>query len=303
MPLPEKLRQLLQATIGDEPQEEGIQPSMDPMDFIAPHQVAKLGVSSLAKLARAKAMKDVAKSKIPYGAAKAEEFLGAIEAAKKANPRIAENLSPYSVADLEGAKQFLSPDKASGYSIKPGGELVNVFSSSKGRGDELVKSAVDQGALHLDAFDPYLPKLYGKHGFKEVSREPNWTKGGPDVVFMRKPGSLEPVAMGQKELESLNPALARFKATGEMSPQIAQAERRGVKALESISAREEAAAARRTEAMAQGRDLLDESAALQKPTAEGMASRIDKTSVINDEPPTIDLTPMFEELKKKLGKK
>jgi hypothetical protein len=80
---------------------------------------------------------------------------------------------------------FLNQDKNSGYALKDG-ELVSVFAVTKGAGDDIVRSAISNGATSLDCFDGYLPKFYARHGFKEVKREPNWTAGGPDVVYMRR---------------------------------------------------------------------------------------------------------------------
>jgi hypothetical protein len=54
----------------------------------------------------------------------------------------------------------------------------------RGRGDALVSDAIARGAKHLNCFDGYLPTLYARHGFVEVRREPNWTEGGPDIVYM-----------------------------------------------------------------------------------------------------------------------
>lgn len=89
--------------------------------------------------------------------------------------------------DVEGTRYFLTEDFDSGYAIRPTGELVMVFSRVKGRGDQLVASAVANGAYRLDCFDGYLPELYKRHGFAEYDREANWTPGGPDVVYMYSP--------------------------------------------------------------------------------------------------------------------
>lgn len=81
----------------------------------------------------------------------------------------------------------LSLDGRSGYAVRYDGELIYVFSTVKGRGDALVADAVRVcRANRLDCFDGYLPTLYGRHGFTETRREPNWTPGGPDVVYMSR---------------------------------------------------------------------------------------------------------------------
>lgn len=95
------------------------------------------------------------------------------------------------------AQPFLAPDGLSGFAIKPDGELISVFSLVSGRGDELVAAAVERGATKLDCFEPYLPRLYARHGFREVERyqwddqyaPANWDyekNGRPDVVVMER---------------------------------------------------------------------------------------------------------------------
>lgn len=86
-----------------------------------------------------------------------------------------------------GTVYYLSEDFDSGYAIRANGELVHVFSRVPGRGDQLVESAVENGAYRLDCFDGYLPSLYARHGFVEYDREDNWTPGEPDVVYMYRP--------------------------------------------------------------------------------------------------------------------
>lgn len=74
-----------------------------------------------------------------------------------------------------------------GFIVKSDGELVGLFSSIKGRGPDLVLAAINSGATHLDCFDGYLVKFYGQLGFVEYDRQPNWTPGGPAVVYMALP--------------------------------------------------------------------------------------------------------------------
>ena len=112
------------------------------------------------------------------------------------------NIHPYSSKEYSQMKTFLSPDGKSGYALKPDGELVSVFSLEKGRGDNLVRHAVSEGASKLDAYDirNKLPDLYKKHGFEEMSRSkfnPEYAEDldilkneQPDFVTMeRKPKS------------------------------------------------------------------------------------------------------------------
>lgn len=118
--------------------------------------------------------------------AKPDEFHSAIGEAQRANPRIEEFVHRYSPEELKDMKTFLTADKQSGFAVKPDGDIVSVFSAAKGRGDELVDKAIEMGGTKLDAFDGYLTKeLYPRHGFVEYKREPNWTPGEPDVVYMK----------------------------------------------------------------------------------------------------------------------
>ena len=91
--------------------------------------------------------------------------------------------APAEIYNYQG-KCYLSHDKNSGYMIKDDGDLVLVFSMVKGRGDTIVRHAVKNGAIKLDCFDGYLVDLYSGHGFVVHKREPNWTDGEPDVVYM-----------------------------------------------------------------------------------------------------------------------
>lgn len=112
-----------------------------------------------------------------YGRARSESSL------------IAENTSPYDHHD--GTRYRLATDGLGnrwGYAVRADGELVFVFSTVKGRGDEIVRSAIEAGAVYLDCFDGHLPTLYARHGFVEVARVPNWNPEGPDVVYMSLPG-------------------------------------------------------------------------------------------------------------------
>lgn len=126
--------------------------------------------------------------------AAAKAFAESVEAARAARPDVVKNVSQYTPEEYAKMRTFLSPDKKSGFALKPtdkGDELVNVFSSEKGlnRGDKIMSESVDRGAQTLDALDGYLPKRYEQHGFKEYKREPNWTPGEPDVVYMSQPNN------------------------------------------------------------------------------------------------------------------
>lgn len=113
-----------------------------------------------------------------------ESFLAAASAARATLPH-ADALSPLPDAhNLDGARCYLSEDGRSGFLVTADGDAQQLFSTARGRGDALVCEAIKAGARTLDCFDGYLSALYARHGFVVVRREPNWTPGGPDVVYM-----------------------------------------------------------------------------------------------------------------------
>lgn len=130
-----------------------------------------------------------------------ELFAKVVEEARQLSDAHKANIMPYGVEDYKKMKTFLSPDQKSGYALKDLDELVSVFSKERGRGDDIVRSAVERGAKRLDAYDigGKLPELYGRHGFKESKRlkfDPQYAsdevkdylmKHKPDVVYMNRP--------------------------------------------------------------------------------------------------------------------
>jgi hypothetical protein len=80
-------------------------------------------------------------------------------------------------------RYFLSGDGMCGYGIV-NGELVGVHSRIHGHGADIMRSAIKNGATHLDCFDGFLPEFYARFGFTETRREANWSENGPDVVYM-----------------------------------------------------------------------------------------------------------------------
>ena len=76
-------------------------------------------------------------------------------------------------------------DGRGGFVISRDNEILALHSNNKGDGNVLVWEAKQRGGTNLNCFDiPHLIKLYERHGFKEVKREPNWIDGGKDVVYM-----------------------------------------------------------------------------------------------------------------------
>ena len=78
---------------------------------------------------------------------------------------------------------FLHEDGKNGF-ILDNGDLQSVFSTNN-QGKRSVWLAIAKGAVTLDCFDGFLPDWYPHFGFEEYKREPNWTPGEADVVFMR----------------------------------------------------------------------------------------------------------------------
>jgi len=121
-------------------------------------------------------------------------YFDALALAQGESERIKSATSPAQELLSEDAEYYLSGDCKSGYGVTRQGELIGVFSLVKGRGEKLVSEAILlDGASKLSCFDGFLPGFYKQFGFVEWMREPNWTEGGPDVVYMRLevPGLLE----------------------------------------------------------------------------------------------------------------
>lgn len=114
------------------------------------------------------------------------EVFGHVFEGARLHTMIAEATSEFEPS--EGALYALAVDGLSGYAVRADGELTNVFSVERGRGDGIVTSALSSGAVYLDCFDGYLPEFYARHGFEVNARVPNWTPGEPDVVYMSLSG-------------------------------------------------------------------------------------------------------------------
>jgi hypothetical protein len=108
------------------------------------------------------------------------------ESARADSAKIREATSPYST--VRGTLYYLWSDgfDHAGYGIRPDGELVNVFATTRGLGDAIVTDAIAHGATHLDVFEGHCSDLYARYGFTETRREPNWNDGGPDVLWMSR---------------------------------------------------------------------------------------------------------------------
>ena len=116
-----------------------------------------------------------------------ETFTRAFYAARLADDNIREATS-VEVAERTGMYRlaYAHGQVVGGYAVQVNAdfriELCNLW--GPGYGSRLVSDALDNGAEVLDCFDGFLPEFYARHGFVETSREPNWTPGAPDVVYM-----------------------------------------------------------------------------------------------------------------------
>jgi hypothetical protein len=107
-------------------------------------------------------------------------------------------LTPHSPDDYikMEAELYLSNSKSSGFGLKPGGELISVFSlPGANEGDDAVKAAKKFGAQKLECLGEFLREFYEWHGF-EVKQYASWDDkyrpvewnekvyGRPNVYYM-----------------------------------------------------------------------------------------------------------------------
>jgi hypothetical protein len=130
-----------------------------------------------------------------FYAVRSNAYAAALAEAKTVSPAIAHNVDePPQPFTNFGHYCLLTDDAKTGYYLKPNDgeysyELCGVFSLVKGRGGDILTHACSMadaaGAmLTLNCFDGYLVELYGRYGFIEYERTPNWTVGEPDIVHM-----------------------------------------------------------------------------------------------------------------------
>jgi len=168
---------------------------------------------------------------LKHEAANAEEFTKIVDQVRaNPNPMYSANITPYTAEDYSKFKTYLSPDKKSGYAVKPDGELISVFSLEKGRGESILDDAVlEKGAQKLDAFDinKKLPTLYGKYmdeterlKFADEYAPKDWKYdqlGRPDVVMMKlNPEKVKKAQAGQQQVAQVPAKPGTLKS--ELSP-------------------------------------------------------------------------------------
>lgn len=132
--------------------------------------------------------------------ADAKVFHGWAKAAKTSQGANGRAVDVHSPEDYSNMKMFSTVDGKAGYAVTRSGELTSVFKHKESSYENVAQRAAEHGAVvggatHLSAFDPKLPKMYTKGGFKVAGRVPfdpdykpaGWnmaTQGKPDVVFM-----------------------------------------------------------------------------------------------------------------------
>lgn len=116
-----------------------------------------------------------------------ETFARHLDYARATFPHIGTATSPASeLAKHADARWYVTPDHLSGFGVAPDGTLLGLHSQVRGRGPSLLREAEWLGATRLWCFDGFLVGLYERNGFVELERSPNWTPGGPDVVYMQR---------------------------------------------------------------------------------------------------------------------
>lgn len=106
----------------------------------------------------------------------AKEFFGSVTHA--------ERLSAFLAADCTFRCAVDGTDKRGGYMILSG-NLIGLHHVDPGRGDWLLRDAIDHGARRLECFqEEHLVRLYERNGFVVTGRTANWTAGQPDILTM-----------------------------------------------------------------------------------------------------------------------
>lgn len=141
------------------------------------------------------------------GLAYAEEFRSLVVNACSSHGALGTSLHLYSASEYAGMKLFSDADGMAGFALN-GQDVVSVFCHRKRRKRHatrtMMKLAVLLGGIFLNAFDTFLPLLYGRCGFKTIARlawddrhtpegwdyeaARSFNGGRPDVVFMTHTG-------------------------------------------------------------------------------------------------------------------
>jgi len=154
-----------------------------------------------------------------------EYFARQLKKARASHGTIGKSVDVYSPDEYEGMRMAMTPAGDAGYVVKPDGEVASVVKAKgapiKDFAGAVLRRSKPQGGYWLNAFDTALPELYGRGGFRPVSRLPfaediargdwgdeatdafmaanaRYSGGRPDLVFMaRDPATPGPVVQGR----------------------------------------------------------------------------------------------------------
>jgi len=154
-------------------------------------------------------------------------FQDILKRAQDSQGPIGKQVDVYEPEEYEGMTLMASPNADAGFAITPEGEIVslvkNADSSMKGFASKSLAEAAPNGGVFLNAFDTFLTDLYGKNGYRAVSRIPfdedvmrdsigdeatdafmdaarDYNEGKPDLVFMVKDPDTTSYVRGEGEM-------------------------------------------------------------------------------------------------------
>jgi len=154
-----------------------------------------------------------------------EYFANQLQKARASHGPIGKSVDVYAPDEYEGMRMAMTPAGDAGYVVKPDGEVASVVKAKgapiKDFAGAVLRRSEPQGGYWLNAFDTALPEIYGRGGFRPVSRLPfaedlargdwgneatdafmaanaRYSGGRPDLVFMaRDPATPGPVMQGR----------------------------------------------------------------------------------------------------------
>lgn len=152
-------------------------------------------------------------------------FARQLNEARASHGPVGKSVDVYSPDEYAGTRMAMTPAGDAGYVVKPDGEVASVVkkrgSPFKDFSGAVLRRSEPEGGYWLNAFDTALPEMYGRGGFRPVSRLPfaediargdwgdettdafmaanaRYSGGRPDLVFMaRNPAAPGPVRQGQ----------------------------------------------------------------------------------------------------------
>jgi len=154
-------------------------------------------------------------------------FQDILKRAQDSQGPIGKQVDVYEPEEYEGMTLIASPNADAGFAITPEGEIVSLVKDAespiKGFASKALAESAPHGGVFLNAFDSYLTELYGKAGYKPVSRIPfdedvmrdsigdeateafmesvkDYNEGKPDLVFMVKDPDTTSYVRGEGEM-------------------------------------------------------------------------------------------------------